>query len=937
MPLKHLGLNATMTASLLAGVLESATDAIVTVNEQQKIILFNRAAEKMFGRSRQEVMQQPLDMLIPARFRPGHGSQLAQFGVTGVSSRRMAGALVHGLRASGEEFPIDVSISQVDTADGKLFTAIVRDVTAQQASQAHLRLLETCIFHLNDMVVITEAEPVSEPGPRIVFVNAAFERHTGYSGAEVRGRSPRFLQGPLTQRPELDRMGVALRTWQPVRAELINYTKSGRAFWVELDIVPVADANGCFTHWVSVQRDITERKLAEQALVDSEQRYAALFEAAPVPMWVFDRESLKFLTVNQSAMDDYGYSAAEFRSMTQPDILCAAAPGRWHDDLGGDMTVRQESGQHRRKDGSVFSVEIVARPIQYAGQAACFVVALDMTAQVKAEKEVQDYLLTLQRAAAAAQAITRHQTLHGLLHEVARQAREVIGTHQAVFSLTTGGHAAGTLHALSLSGRPAACRDLISPKDGTGLYALACSSPRPLRMTQAELQALAGGPGAASQPVMHGWLAAPLAGRDGRTIGLLQLSDKYQGEFTQQDEYVAAELAQLASIAIENAGLLEEVSQLNTGLERKVVERTRALARQEALFRALAEQAPQVVWTLDPDGAVTYFNHAWFELVGGRLQDWTGNQWFTAIHPDDLPDIIANWKRAQANELPFSGIRRVRDKNGSLHTMTYRASPVFDDQGAPAFWVGIDADVTDIKLIEAALRLSNEELEAFSYSVSHDLRAPLNTIDGFSQLLCKLLAADAGEVGQKGRHYLSRIQRGVAQMGQLIEDLLSLSQVARSQLSSELVDLSEMSRRILATWQVRQPERKVHVLIESDLRVQADERLLRVAMENLLGNAWKFTSHQAQAQISVGQQPDAAGVPVFFVRDNGAGFDMAKADKLFTPFQRLHGAAEFPGTGIGLATVSRVIGRHGGHLWAEAAPGHGATFFFTLPWLAPTA
>ena len=196
--------------------------------------------------------------------------------------------------------------------------------------------------------------------------------------------------------------------------------------------------------------------------------------------------------------------------------------------------------------------------------------------------------------------------------------------------------------------------------------------------------------------------------------------------------------------------MLEEVSQLNTGLEQKVAERTLALARQEALFRALAEQAPQVVWTLDPDGEVTYFNHAWFDLVGGRLQDWTGNQWFAAIHPDDLPDIIANWKRAQANELPFSGIRRVRDKNGSLHTMTYRASPVFDDQGAPAFWVGIDADVTDIKLIEAALRLSNEELEAFSYSVSHDLRAPLNTIDGFSQLLCKLVGGRCGRSGPKG-------------------------------------------------------------------------------------------------------------------------------------------------------------------------------------------
>jgi signal transduction histidine kinase len=235
------------------------------------------------------------------------------------------------------------------------------------------------------------------------------------------------------------------------------------------------------------------------------------------------------------------------------------------------------------------------------------------------------------------------------------------------------------------------------------------------------------------------------------------------------------------------------------------------------------------------------------------------------------------------------------------------------------------------------LRLSNEELEAFSYSVSHDLRSPLNTIDGFSRLLSKQLAGEAGKGGEKVKHYLSRIQHGVAQMAQLIEDLLSLAQVARTQLHSEPVDLSAMARSVLSAWQVRQPERDVNVQVENDLHTHGDERLLRVVMENLLGNAWKFSEHQAQARISVGRQLDAAGLPVFFVRDNGAGFDMTYADKLFTPFQRLHAVSEFPGTGIGLATVSRVIGRHGGRLWADAAPGRGATFFFTLPRQALTA
>jgi light-regulated signal transduction histidine kinase (bacteriophytochrome) len=246
--------------------------------------------------------------------------------------------------------------------------------------------------------------------------------------------------------------------------------------------------------------------------------------------------------------------------------------------------------------------------------------------------------------------------------------------------------------------------------------------------------------------------------------------------------------------------------------------------------------------------------------------------------------------------------------------------------------VGIDADITEIKAIEAALRLSNQELEAFSYSVSHDLRAPLNTVDGFSRLLAKQLAQQLeGDADAKVRHYLARIQAGVAQMGQLIEDLLSLSQVTRARLHTERVDLSLMARSLLDEWQTRQPERQVTVTVEGGLQAQGDRPLVRIVMENLLANAWKFTSQTAQAHISVGQTFDAAGLPVFFVKDNGAGFDMAYSDKLFDPFQRLHAASEFSGTGIGLATVSRVIKRHGGHIWADSAPACGATFFFTLP------
>ena len=220
----------------------------------------------------------------------------------------------------------------------------------------------------------------------------------------------------------------------------------------------------------------------------------------------------------------------------------------------------------------------------------------------------------------------------------------------------------------------------------------------------------------------------------------------------------------------------------------------------------------------------------------------------------------------------------------------------------------------------------NSELEAFSYSVSHDLRAPLRAIDGFSQAL---LTEFGGQTDEKMRHYLQRIKAGTARMGQLIEDLLNLSRISRLEPLWREVDLSALANHVIQDLQQRDPERKVNVSIWDGITVQADQRLLRVALENLLGNAWKFTGKTEQARIEVGMLQEGER-RVIFVRDNGAGFDMAYADKLFGAFQRLHGMHEFPGTGIGLATVQRIINRHGGRIWCQAAPGKGASFFFTL-------
>jgi signal transduction histidine kinase len=224
------------------------------------------------------------------------------------------------------------------------------------------------------------------------------------------------------------------------------------------------------------------------------------------------------------------------------------------------------------------------------------------------------------------------------------------------------------------------------------------------------------------------------------------------------------------------------------------------------------------------------------------------------------------------------------------------------------------------------LEAANGELEAFCYSVSHDLRAPLRSMDGF----CQLLLEDYGDrLEDEAQGYLRRVRAASQRMASLIDDLLKLSRITRTGMRRERVDLSQMARSIVADLQAGEPGRDVSVTIADGLEVQGDPHLLRIALENLLGNSWKFTARHASAHIEFGSQLEE-GRPEFFVRDDGAGFDMAYTDKLFGPFQRLHGMQEFEGNGIGLATVQRIINRHGGRVRGEGEVEHGACFSFGL-------
>ena len=282
-------------------------------------------------------------------------------------------------------------------------------------------------------------------------------------------------------------------------------------------------------------------------------------------------------------------------------------------------------------------------------------------------------------------------------------------------------------------------------------------------------------------------------------------------------------------------------------------------------------------------------------------------------------------------------------KDGTIFWAHLTEAAAKDESGATIFRV-VMSDITERKVAEEALEkyrehledlvrkrtikleASNKELEAFSYSASHDLRAPLRTIDGFSQAL---LEDCEDKLDIQGKDYLIRIRAATRRMADLIEDLLKLSRITRTEMNIEKINLTRIARSIIDELQKSQPLRHVEIKIADGLEDAADSRLMRITLDNLLGNAWKFTEKQAKAVIEF-VCTEEGGKKVYFIRDNGVGFDMAYVDKLFVPFQRLHNEEEFPGTGIGLALVRRIIHRHGGKVWTEGQTGKGATFYFSL-------
>lgn len=408
-----------------------------------------------------------------------------------------------------------------------------------------------------------------------------------------------------------------------------------------------------------------------------------------------------------------------------------------------------------------------------------------------------------------------------------------------------------------------------------------------------------------------------------RLLGTLSFGTRARPCFTEDELSLMKAVADMVAIAMQRKRTKDELRETGSYLD--------------SLLNYA--NAPIIVW--DPGLRITKFNRAFQRLTGYGEAEVVG-QHLAMLFPDVTREAsLSHIGRTAAGERWESIEIPIRRKDGLVRTVLWNSANIQSPDGRTTVsTIAQGQDITERKEAEDAvqklndalrqraveLEAANKELEAFAYSVSHDLRTPLRSIDGFS---LALLEDYWDRIDEQGRDYLRRVREASQTMGELIDDMLDLSRVTRTQMHWKTVDLSGMAHRIAAALHDGDPKRPVEFAIAAGLGAYGDPALLRAALENLLGNAWKFTAKCDRARIEFGEVNED-GRRVFFVKDNGIGFDMNYAGRLFEPFQRLHSRKEFPGTGVGLATVKRIVNRHGGRIWADSRVGSGATFYFSL-------
>jgi PAS domain S-box-containing protein len=442
---------------------------------------------------------------------------------------------------------------------------------------------------------------------------------------------------------------------------------------------------------------------------------------------------------------------------------------------------------------------------------------------------------------------------------------------------------------------------------------------------------------------LHACWSTPIRSQ-GKILGTFSIYYQEPHSLAATDMQIIERTVNVVRIAIERQLTEGKILRLNTDLERRVEERTAELQTTNASltdFKAALDEHSLVSIT-DTDGMITYANDKFCEMSKYTREELLGQNHRIVNSDYHPPEFFRGLWNAALSGRVWKGEIKNRAKDGSINWMSTTIIPFLGEDGKPVQFIAIRTDISERKQAEerigklnasletraAALEAANQELDSFTYSVSHDLRAPLRAVDGFSNMVIKDYAE---KLDDEGRRKLNVIHNEAKRMERLIDDLLAFSRLGRKPIKSIPIDMETMAQEVFNELSSRQPERKLQLHLQKLPPALGSEALIRQVWVNLISNAIKFTSNREVGEIEIRAQDGDGGGQIYSIKDNGVGFDMRHADKLFGVFQRLHNQEEFSGTGVGLALVQRIIVRHGGRVWAEAKIDHGATFNFTLP------
>jgi PAS domain S-box-containing protein len=903
----------------LAAVIKSAMDTIITVDDEQRIVLFNQAAEKMFRCPQNAAIGRPITGFIPHMDGLGEGGLTNQ--AVGLQDALWA------VRTNGEQFQIEASISQNEIAGRQMFTVILRDITERRQVEQMRDRLAAVVDSSDDAIISKTLDET------IVAWNRGAEKVFGYAAAEIVGKSMLLLVPPERVIEESDILARIKAGESVQHFETERVRKDGAKIDVSVTISPIRDSHGVVIGASKIARDITERKLKEEALRESEERFQTMANGMQQLAWMAEGDGSIFW-YNQRWYDYTGTTLEETRGWTWDKIIDLAflpkVLDRWKEAIATGTPFDMEIPL-RGADGRVRMFLSRAMPFRNSeGHVVRWLgTNTDISDRKKAEAQLAESAMELAQKAedlALSRADLEAQT--SMLKLVLESMGEglIAADHEGHFLLWNDA-------ANKLMGRGAI--DLPT-KQWTPHYKVFLAD------------------GITPCPPDRLPLVRALNGEAVKVELMVQPPEPGPGKFI---EVTARPLKDARGNLRGGVAVLHDIterkrSEADLAHQAEELRHSQhALETQTFMLQSVLNSMVEGLVATDEQGKFILWNPAADKIMGLGPTNLPSEEW-SAHYGLFLPDTVTP---IPPGETPLE--RTLRGEAGTTEVFLRHAglnrelwleatgSPLLDKDGVLRGAVLAFRDITQRKTDELEIRKLNEdledriakrteqleatnhELEAFSYSISHDLRTPLRHIAGFARILVNDFAP---VMAVEAREHLQHIEDAVHRMGLLVDALLKMAVLRRQSLRLSHSELNPMVDEVISMLQPDCDGRDVAWRVAKLPALDCDPILMAQVFQNLLGNALKYSRGRAKAVIEVDSIQQPGKPAIVFVRDNGAGFNMKYAERLFGVFQRFHTDSEFEGTGVGLATVHRIIQKHGGMIWAEAEPDHGATFYFAL-------